>query len=343
MNIEAITNQINLVLREQVQELTNQINEIDDQLNVVSTTLSDYLAEGKRFRALFATLGYLGANGKLSPEIFKAVSSLELLQASALIHDDLMDESDTRRGKASVHKQFALRHGEKFGASAALLIGNLALIWSEQVLQQSAFDKSRLMEVNEVFSAMRNELMAGQFLDIFEQTQPEFSIERSLKIARYKSGKYSVERPLHFGAALSSPSDLQYYYTVYSEFGLPLGEAFQLRDDLLGIFGDPKVTGKPAGDDLREGKKTALIAYAFERGSDAVRDLIQTKLGTPLNHLEIEQLINAIDETGAVTHIENLIEKLSEIALDSLSQSKVAPEARKMLEQMVDMVTNRKR
>jgi geranylgeranyl diphosphate synthase type I len=124
---------------------------------------------------------------------------------------------------------------------------------------------------------------------------------------------------------------------------LPLGEAFQLRDDLLGIFGDPKVTGKPAGDDLREGKKTALIAYAFERGSDAVRDLIQTKLGTPLNHLEIEQLINAIDETGAVTHIENLIEKLSEIALDSLSQSKVAPEARKMLEQMVDMVTNRKR
>lgn len=343
MNIEQITNEINLALRHQVQGLTAQINEIDEQLILVSDSLSDYLSEGKRFRALFAVLGFLGADGKLSSEIFRAVSSLELLQASALIHDDLIDGSDTRRGKAAIHKQFAIKHGEKFGTSAAILIGDLALIWSEQVLQNSGIKQSKMSQCGQIFSEMRNELMAGQLLDIFEQTQSGFSIERSLKIARFKSGKYSIERPLHFGAALSDSSDLQNFYTVYSDFGLPLGEAFQLRDDLLGVYGDPHITGKPAGDDLREGKKTALIAYAFERGSNSVRDLIQSKLGTPLSQIEIEQLIMAINETGAVAHIENLIEKLSESALDSLSQANINQSARKMLEQMVELVTKRNR
>jgi len=343
MNIEQITKEINLSLRHQVQGLTAQINEIDEQLILVSDSLSDYLSEGKRFRALFAVLGFLGADGKLSSEIFRAVSALELLQASALIHDDLIDDSDTRRGKAAIHKQFAIKHGEKFGTSAAILIGDLALIWSEQVLQNSGIKQSKMSQFGQIFSEMRNELMAGQLLDIFEQTQSGFSIERSLKIARFKSGKYSIERPLHFGAALSDSSDLQNIYTVYSDFGLPLGEAFQLRDDLLGIYGDPHITGKPAGDDLREGKKTALIAYAFERGSNSVRDLIQSKLGTPLSQIEIEQLIMAINETGAVAHIENLIEKLSESALDSLSQANINQSARKMLEQMVELVTKRNR
>ena len=343
MNIEQITKEINLALRHQVQGLTAQINEIDEQLILVSDSLSDYLSEGKRFRALFAVLGFLGADGKLSSEIFRAVSALELLQASALIHDDLIDDSDTRRGKAAIHKQFAIKHGEKFGTSAAILIGDLALIWSEQVLQNSEIKQSKMSQCGQIFSEMRNELMAGQLLDIFEQTQSGFSIERSLKIARFKSGKYSIERPLHFGAALSDSSDLQNFYTVYSDFGLPLGEAFQLRDDLLGIYGDPHITGKPAGDDLREGKKTALIAYAFERGSNSVRDLIQSKLGTPLSQIEIEQLIMAINETGAVAHIENLIEKLSESALDSLSQANINQSARKMLEQMVELVTKRNR
>lgn len=343
MTIEQITNEINIALRDQVQELTAQINEIDDQLIQVSNSLSDYLSEGKRFRALFAVLGFLGADGKSSSEMYRAVCALELLQASALIHDDLMDGSDTRRGKPAVHKQFASTHGENFGISAAILIGDLALIWSEQVLHNSGINQARLIEGGRIFSEMRNELMAGQFLDIFEQTQPEFSIERSLKIARYKSGKYSIERPLHFGAALSNNTDLSNLYSTYSDFGLPLGEAFQLRDDILGIYGDPQITGKPVGDDLREGKKTALIAYAFERGSDSVRDLIRSKLGTPLSQSEIGLLINAINETGAVTHIEDLIQKLSENSLDALSQTSINTETRKMLEQMVELVTKRSR
>lgn len=351
MNIEKLTKEINQTLHFEVNRLAKEIIEIDDQLLPVANAFNEYLGEGKRFRPIFALLGYIGGGGQLSPEIYKAVSALEFLQASALIHDDLMDSSDTRRGKPSIHKQFELQHGAKFGAAAAILIGDLALIWSEQVLQESAYRNLANVnepEVNKVFAKMRSELMAGQFLDVYEQTQREFSVERSLKIARYKSGKYSIERPLHFGAALTGRRDLTNLYQIYSEYGLPLGEAFQLRDDLLGVFGDPETTGKPAGDDLIEGKRTALIAYAFDRGSERAKKLLLEKLGHELSDSEIAQLREAIEETGAVIHVEDLIEKLSECALDALSgysfeSAEIAPEAKALLEEMVSLVTKRSR
>lgn len=351
MNIEELTREINQTLGFEVKRLVKEIDEIDDQLVTIGRSITEYIGEGKRFRPIFALLGFIGGGGTLSPEVYKAVSALELLQASALIHDDLMDSSDTRRGKPSIHKQFEVQHGEKFGAAAAILIGDLALIWSEQVLQESGYRnlaQVNEVEVNRVFAKMRSELMAGQFLDVYEQTQEEFSVERSLKIARYKSGKYSIERPLHFGTALTGRRDLTNLYQIYSEYGLPLGEAFQLRDDLLGVFGDPEITGKPAGDDLIEGKRTALIAYAFDRGSDSTKKLLLEKLGRELSDSEIAQVRGAIEETGAVIHVEDLIEKLSESALDALSgynfeSGEIAPEAITLLEEMVSLVTKRSR
>ena len=347
MNIEILTTRVNQTLQNQIAALSKQITEIDEQLIPVSKSLSQFLAEGKRFRPIFALLGFIGADGELNEATYKAVCALEFIQASALIHDDLMDASDTRRGKPAVHKQFATLHGAAFGASAAILIGDLALIWSEQVLQESGLSSEVLMRTLPVFQVMRNELMAGQFLDIFEQTQESFSIERSLKIARYKSGKYSIERPLHFGAALSakcqSPQTLENYHQIYSEYGLPLGEAFQLRDDLLGVFGDPTMTGKPAGDDLREGKRTALVAFAFDRGSKATRQLLSSKLGTPLSDADLETLRSAILESGAVAHVEDLIERLAESALDALERDEINTDGKNLLASMVTAVTKRER
>ena len=165
------------------------------------------------------------------------------------------------------------------------------------------------------------------------------SVERSLKIARYKSGKYSIERPLHYGAALANPKSLNTYLDIYSEYGLPLGEAFQLRDDLLGVFGDPAETGKPAGDDLREGKRTALIAYAYDRGDSATKNLIDKKLGTD----NIDGLAEAIENSGAPTHVEDLIEKLAEAALDAVERDEINNEAKALLVEMVGLVTKRNR
>ena len=328
MNIDQLRQGVNQALDLQVNKYCATIAEIDDQLIPIANSLKDYLSEGKRFRPLFSLLGFIGANGQISPNVYKAAAALEFLQASALIHDDLMDGSDTRRGKPAMHKQF--------GDAAAVLIGDLALVWNEQALHQSGMQSDALNNIHDI---MRTELMAGQFLDVYEQTQKNYSVERSLKIARYKSGKYSIERPLHYGAALAGPMNLDTYLDIYSEYGLPLGEAFQLRDDLLGVFGDPAETGKPAGDDLREGKRTALLAYAYDRGDAATKNLIEQKLGTA----DIDGLADAIESSGAPTHVEDLIEKLAEAALDAVERDELNNEAKTLLIEMVGVVTKRNR
>lgn len=328
MNINQLRDGIDKALENQVAANSAFLSEIDDQLIPIATSLKDYLSEGKRFRPIFAAIGFLGANGQFNSAIFDALAALEFLQASALIHDDLMDGSDTRRGKPAMHKQF--------GDAAAILIGDLALVWNEQALHKSGLGSPL---VNEIHDVMRTELMAGQFLDVYEQTQKSFSVERSLKIARFKSGKYSIERPLHYGAALAKPDNLENFYGIYSDYGLPLGEAFQLRDDILGVFGDPIETGKPAGDDLREGKRTALIAFAHDRGSNATKKLIEEKLGTS----NIDGLAEAILQSGAVTHVEDLIEKLAESALDAIERDELQIEAKNLLSEMVSLVTKRSR
>lgn len=343
MSIENLTAEINQSLKAQILRLSGEINEIDEQLVPVTESLSQFLGEGKRFRPLFAAIGLIGAGGSINSENLQAICALEFLQASALIHDDFMDSSDTRRGKPAIHTHFSRIHGESFGAAAAILIGDIALVWSDQALGQSGISQDALANVAPIFAVMRNELMAGQFLDVYEQNQRNFSVERSLKIARYKSGKYSIERPLHFGAALSGNSNQNEIYRIYSEYGLPLGEAFQLRDDLLGVFGDPEVTGKPAGDDLKEGKRTALIAYAYDRGDDQTKSLLTKKLGGDLTEVELLQLREAIEKSGAVAHVENLIEKLVETALDALDQNGINHEAKGLLAQMAQLVSKRSR
>jgi geranylgeranyl diphosphate synthase type I len=186
---------------------------------------------------------------------------------------------------------------------------------------------------------MRDELMAGQYLDVLEGALATTSVERSLKVARFKSGKYSIERPLHFGASLADRAD---FYESYSKFGLPLGEAFQLRDDLLGVFGDPKVTGKPAGDDLREGKRTVLIAITMESATQEERKLITSSLGNPdLSPEEVSSLQEIIVRSGALNEVEKLITDLTSTAISALQDSPVDGKIAKVLEEMAIIATQR--
>ena len=220
------------------------------------------LGGGKRLRPAFAYWGYRGAGGEDRDEVVTALASLELVQASALMHDDLMDASDTRRGEPAVHRRFAMLHdragwqggADGFGAAAAILLGDLCLVWSDELLHASGLDPVTVARARPVFDLMRTEVMIGQYLDVLTQASADTSVQRASQVARFKSAKYTVEHPLLLGAALAdAPAELS---AAYSAFGLPLGEAFQLRDDVLGVFGDPAATGKPAGDDLREGKRT---------------------------------------------------------------------------------------
>jgi geranylgeranyl diphosphate synthase type I len=194
---------------------------------------------------------------------------------------------------------------------------------------------------------MRTELMAGQYLDVLAQATgaQEEPVQRALRVARYKSGKYTVERPLHLGAALAGATPE--LVATYSAYGVPLGEAFQLRDDLLGVFGDPAVTGKPAGDDLREGKRTLLLAFAVERaeeqGRTAAREAITAAVGDPdLDASGVSRIRDLLTELGAVQAMEHRIAALTGSALDALSAVEIDEPAASELVQLATLATRRR-
>ena len=179
MSINQLRRDIDQQLSILVEKYCAELTELDPQLTLVAEALKDYLSEGKRFRSIFALIGYLGAGGELKPEIYRAAAALEFLQACALIHDDLMDGSDTRRGKPSIHKQFEKLHSAQFGSSAAILIGDLALTWNERALHESGINQAEQIAVNPIHDVMRTELIAGQFLDVLEQTKSGAEIGRA--------------------------------------------------------------------------------------------------------------------------------------------------------------------
>jgi geranylgeranyl diphosphate synthase type I len=323
---------------------------IDGTLLPVAETLRDFvLCGGKRLRPAFGYWGYRGAGGTDTDEVVHGLASLELLHACALIHDDVMDCSDTRRGEPAVHRRFAELHTQRgwggdpeaFGRSAAILLGDLALGWSAEMFAGCGAPADRLVAAGPVYDEMRTEVMAGQYLDMLTQTDKgEPSRDRASQVARYKSAKYTVERPLHLGGRLAGADDA--LLAAYSAFGLPLGEAFQLRDDVLGVFGDPSETGKPAGDDLREGKRTYLVAAAWEAAGEPGRALLRDHLGDPdLDDAGVAALRTLITDTGALAVTEHRIRRLTEESLTALAAADLEPDATLALRDLADAATIR--
>jgi geranylgeranyl diphosphate synthase type I len=322
---------------------------VDEALVPVADALEGFvLGGGKRLRPAFAYWGFVGAGGTDSDELVAALAALELVHASALIHDDVIDASDTRRGEPSVHRRFADLHASSgwagdragFGRASAILLGDLCLVWSEELLFGSGLDPAGLRRARPVFDDMRTEVIVGQYLDVHAQASENTSLERAGKVARYKSAKYTVERPLLLGAALAgAPAAVQ---AAYSGYGLPLGEAFQLRDDILGVFGDPSRTGKPAGDDLREGKRTFLVAAALERAEPGDGKALLDGLGdSRLDPPGVRRLREIIRSCGALAYTEARIEELTRHALDSLSIVELHGRAAKALVDLADAATQR--
>ena len=351
--LKSLREQVEAQLQDFLSTQSDYFTAIAPELKPAATSLTAFVINGgKRFRPLFAAVGAMGAGSQLSDAEIRAFASLELLQACALVHDDLMDASDTRRGEPAIHKLFESMHesekyqgkATQFGLSASVLIGDLALIWSDQMLNSSGIKSESLLAALSVHDEMRVELIAGQYLDVFEQARGTQSVAQALNIARYKSAKYTIERPLHLGAAIAIPDAAKraQIISIYSEFGLPLGEAFQLRDDLLGVFGDPKVTGKPAGDDLREGKRTVLMAMTHDRISGAAEAEFMQEFGNHnISESAIARLQEIISETGAAMHVEDLIEELTSTALEALNRDEIVPQARELLTEMAIIATKR--
>jgi geranylgeranyl diphosphate synthase type I len=304
---------------------------ISPDIDPIMGSISNLVTGGKRLRALMCYWGWRGAGG--DPEahqIVTAGSALELFQAAALIHDDIIDRSDTRRGGPSVHRRFSQLHlaqgwaldSERFGHAAGILAGDLCLSFSEEAFTDIGERAASGSRARLIFNLMRAEVMAGQYLDILEEVAGPVrdragAVTRAQSIIRFKSAKYSTEHPLALGGALAGASDE--LLRGYSAFALPLGEAFQLRDDVLGVFGDPVTTGKPAGDDLREGKRTVLVALALEQASEDESAFIDAKLGSPdLGDEDVAEIRRIIEESGALQATEVLIGEFGSAAFDAL-------------------------
>lgn len=318
---------------------------VDPSLGAPLDTLRALVAVGgKRLRPAFCHWAFVGAGGDPDDALVADVgAALELLHTFALVHDDVMDGSDRRRGLPAVHRAFIDRHDEsrwrgearRFGEGAAILVGDLAFIYADQLMADAAPD------ARAIFDELRVELCIGQYLDLVGTATGARDPEQARTIEWYKSGKYTVERPLHLGAALAGRyAELA---DPLSAFGLPLGEAFQLRDDLLGAFGDEAVTGKPVGDDLREGKLTPLVAAAAARTDGPGRALLERLGSTGLSEAEIASLGELLVASGAVEEVERSIVRLVEESLAALERVPIIAEARDALTELVTFVAWRDR
>jgi len=347
-------------LRQRVQRVLDCF--LDDQAEVLAElgpetaplvdSVRRLVAGGKRLRPAFCFWGWRGAGAPDGEEVLRAATALELFQAAALIHDDVMDRSDTRRGMPAVHRQFTALHdeqgwrggGDLFGHAGAILTGDLCLSWCDELLCGSGLPADAVDRAKPLFDRMRTQLMGGQYLDMHAQAvsaaQEGDPLARALRVVRFKSAKYSVEHPLLLGGLLAGADDP--LLAAYSAYGLPLGEAFQLRDDVLGVFGDPAATGKPAGDDLREGKRTVLVALA-RRGADAAQAaLLEQRIGDPgLDLAGVEALREVIRDTGALATVERMIDERVETATAALDTADVDDEAAGVLRSLVAAATSR--
>jgi geranylgeranyl diphosphate synthase type I len=316
--------------------------------------LRAFIAGGKRLRPQFCYCGSLAAGG---PPDDRAVvwtgAALEMLHTFALVHDDIMDRSALRRGRPTVHRLLADRFegrgdddgrsAERFGVNLAILVGDLCFAWSDELLYRAGMDEARWGEVRALVHTMHTELIAGQYLDLGGDPRSKADPLRSAwRVIRLKTARYSVELPLRIGAALAGGDPA--LMRACSAYGRPVGEAYQLRDDLLGVFGDPRVTGKPDLDDLRDGKATVLMALAWQQATPGQREVISALHGEPdLDDDRAGLLRDVVLATGAADRVERLITIRAERALSALRSASMNPAAKPPLAELVACATHRAR
>ncbi|HST46476.1 polyprenyl synthetase family protein [Jatrophihabitans sp.] len=333
---------------------TAQLTGISADLSVLAEVArAAVLNGGKRLRPTFAYWGWrcvspAGAAGE--DELVRAAAGLELLHACALVHDDMMDASDTRRGQPAAHVRFGRFLGEQgwagnarsFGAAGAILLGDLLLSWSEELFTAAigCLPSDRARAATAQFGQMRTEVVAGQFLDMLAQSRGAFDPAEALRVIEFKTSKYTVQRPLLVGAAAAGGSPE--LISVLSDYGVLVGEAFQLRDDLLGVFGDPTRTGKPAGDDLREGKRTLLVALAYQQADPAQRELLRAGIGDPqLSGTGVDRLREVLTATGAHQQVEQRILARAGEAIRRLADGRLQPDAAQALTALARAASHR--
>lgn len=354
--IEAVSQRLDKFLSEQL----SYASALGPEAVTFTRSGASALQGGKRLRARFCLAGWRAVRALDAPAApafdepaLAVATSLEIFHAAALVHDDLVDNSDTRRGQPAAHRALQRTHqdadwagdSDAFGRSGAILLGDLLVAWSDDLLEEGLRDHPHAAPTRRAYARMRRDVTIGQFLDVAEESaytvySDDTHAERALRIASYKSARYSIQQPLQIGAALAGADEAQ--LDALGDFGHEVGMAFQLRDDVLGVFGDSAVTGKPVGDDLREGKRTVLVAYAREVLPTDERARFDAVLGEPaLTPAQIAALQHTIVDTGALERTEALITEYARLADVALADARVDTRALDDLRALARAATER--
>lgn len=315
-------------------------------VDLAADVLVQFVSTGKCLRSTFMYLGWL-CGAEPEDAALRASAGLELLHGFALLQDDVMDDSPLRRGRPAAHVQFGDWHAERglsgsawrFGASAAILLSDLCLVWAEQMMRESGLAPEALSRAWRRYDAMRIELAVGQFADVANDAGALPTLDAVLDVARRKSGNYTVRRPLEIGAAMAGCDHL---VDVLGPYGSAVGEAFQLRDDLLGVFGAPTVTGKPVGGDLAERKATSVVVAAHQMADTTIRrQFVDLMNAEELADGDIAHWRNLIVATGAVEWIEDMIADRVATAHEYIYDDRIDGWARSALANMASICTAR--
>ena len=355
--IEDVPSQVNEILKEYFDARRPAMAHMGAPVNEAVDYLEEFvLGGGKRIRPLYAWAGFTGAGGLTGEEnpaaALRAAAALEFIQACALVHDDIIDASDSRRGSPTVHRKAEAHHRHRswegdaaaYGTSMAILVGDLALAWADDMLADAGLSPAAQQRVREPWRAMRAEVIGGQMLDISLEASGAESRELAESVNRFKTAAYTIERPLHIGAAIAggSPELVE----AFRAYGRDIGVAFQLRDDLLGVYGDPQVTGKPAGDDLREGKVTVLLITALEKldsaNPEAAREL-RRLIGASEDPSDITTMMDSIARSGAPEEIESRIDQLTESGIGRVRAAGIEASTVEVLENLARTATARRK
>lgn len=316
--------------------------------DVVASAKEYTLRGGKRLRPIFCIYGYKCLRADNEEAILDAAISLELMQSYLLIHDDIMDEDELRRGNRTFHilckelceREFGVTKAHKFGENVAIVGGDLLESYGAEVLATSSFKSEYVQKALAAYAKIVKNVGYGQILDLTAERKGSFSEDEILTIHHLKTASYTIEGPLHIGALLAGATEAD--LTVLSTYGIPLGLAFQIQDDILGLFGSAGKTGKPVGSDIREGKKTLLILHALERCSEADKAVILNALGNDaVTDGKIEAVRAIVRSTGSLEYSKALVRELIEKAVATISGSRFRAEAQAFLVAIADFIGRR--
>lgn len=330
-------------------EQRRALAELDAALAPLAEELSALLTGGgKRLRPAFVYWGHRAAGAAHDGGVLHPAAAVELLHAFALIHDDVMDRGHQRRGRPTVHRAMAEHHRRAglrgdpdwFGVGAATLGGDLVFVWADALFDRAPIDPAALQRARQVFTRLRVEVMAGQYLDLRLAGLPAADERSALRVALLKSGRYTVTRPLQLGAAIGGADDAR--QGALAAYGDALGIAFQLRDDVLGLFGDPADTGKAAAEDLREGKRTPLVLRALALADPAGRRVLEDALGdAELEPGDVDRVREVVADSGALAAIEEVLAAREAEAHAALAS--VGEPARTALAHLAELAARRRR